>query len=461
MRILKILLVFVLFNFSGCTLFINDNSAIKSSELSVILQRGKLVALTEVNSINYFIYKGEPMGFHFDLLQAYANHLGVSLELMTESDVETSLDMLENGEVDLLANNLTVTTERANRVSFSSPISQTRQVLVQRKPELSSQSKPVRNLTELGKKIIYVQKGTAASKRLKNLSEEIGSEIVVVELKNYDVDQLIELVANGEIDYTVCDEDVARVNAFYFSNIDIETPVSFEQNLAWAVSKKSSELLANLNEWLENFSKTAEFRIIRSKYFDNPFWAKRIVGELTHLRNGRISRFDEGFKKASNKIDWDWRLFAALVYNESRFKHDAESHKGAKGLMQFMPTTAQYFGIDHSTDPNTQINAGARYLSWLEQRFPDSTITQDQRLKFVLASYNAGIGHVIDARNLARKYGKNPDVWDDNVDYFILNKTRYYRDSIVRHGRLKGVETYRYVNKVFDTYNHYRNIIPE
>jgi len=429
--------------------------------LSIIKQRGKLVALTEVNSINYFIYKGEPMGFQFDLLQAYATHLGITLELLTEADIETSLGMLENGEVDLLANNLTVTTERAKRVSFSNPISQTRQVLVQRKPEPSSQSTPVRNLTELGKKIIYVQKGTAASNRLKNLSDEIGAEIVVVELKNYDVDQLIELVANGEIDYTVCDEDVARVNAFYFSNIDVETPVSFEQNLAWAVNKKSSELLTNLNEWLESFSKSAEYRIIRSKYFDNPFWAKRILGESSKLRQGRISHFDDGFKVASSKINWDWRLFASLVYNESRFKHDAESHRGSKGLMQFMPSTAEYFGVSHKTDPISQINAGARYLNWLEKRFEDSTITPDQRIKFVLASYNAGIGHVIDARNLARKYGKNPDVWDDNVDYFILNKTKYYQDSIVRHGRLKGVETYRYVNKVFDTYNHYRNIIPE
>lgn len=459
MRIFK--LSFFIFLFSSCSLFVNDKSSFNNSDISFIKQRGKLVALTEVNSINYFIYKGEPMGFQFDLLQAYANHLGVTLELLTEADIETSLEMLEKGEVDLLANNLTITTDRLERVSFSLPISQTRQVLVQRKFESSTQIQPVRKLTDLGKKIIYVQKGTAASKRLKNLSDEIGAEIVVVELKNYDVDQLIELVANGEIDYTVCDEDVARVNAFYFSNVDVETPVSFEQNIAWAVNKKSSELLVNLNEWLDSFSKSAEYRIIRSKYFDNPFWAKRIVGELTHLRDGRISRFDEGFKGASHKIDWDWRLFAALVYNESKFKHDAESHRGAKGLMQFMPTTAQHFGIDHSTDPHTQIYAGARYLNWLEKRFEDSTITPDQRIKFVLASYNAGIGHVIDARNLARKYGKNPDVWDDNVDYFILNKTKYYQDSIVRHGRLKGVETYRYVNKVFDTYNHYRNIIPE
>lgn len=452
----------IVFVLSSC----ESNEGIRKSsgnrDIEHILEEGKLVAVTEFNSINYFIYKGEPMGFQFDLLQAFANHLGVRLEIIAENSLETAFQMLENGEVDVYANNLTVTVERSERLAFAFPLGQTRQVLVQRKVDkFNADFLPIRNLIELGEKIVYVQKGTTAAVRLKNLSNEIGVPITLVEMNNYEADELVELVANGDIDFTVCDEDVAKVNSFYFSNIDFETPVGFDQNLAWAVSKNTPELLNKLNVWLESFSKTAEYRIIRSKYFDNPFWAKRIIGELAHMRQGRISRFDDGFKLASSKIDWDWRLFAALVYSESRFKHDAESHRGAKGLMQFMPTTAEYFGIDHKTDPLTQINAGARYINWLEKRFNDSTIAPDQRIKFVLASYNAGIGHVIDARNLARKYGKNPDVWDDNVDYFILNKTKYYQDSVVRHGRLKGVETYKYVNKVFDTYKHYRNIIPE
>jgi membrane-bound lytic murein transglycosylase F len=281
-------------------------------------------------------------------------------------------------------------------------------------------------------------------------------------MSNYEADELIELVANGEIDYTVCDEDVAKVNANFFENIDLETPVSFEQNLAWAVGKKSPELLEKLNEWLVGFSKTAEYRIIRNKYFENPYWAKRILNELIVTRSGQISTFDEGFKSASNSIDWDWRLFASMVYQESKFKHNVKSQKGAYGIMQFMPTTASYFGVVHNTDPHTQIAAGARYLQWLDKRFVDSIPDPQERIKFILASYNAGLGHVIDARNLARKYGKNPNIWENNVDYFILNKSNpeFYKDDVVKHGYCRGEETYNYVAQIMNRYKHYQNIIP-
>lgn len=431
-----------------------------SRDLEHILEDGVLTAVTEFNSTNYFLYKGEPMGYQFDLLQAFASHLGVRLEIIAENNLDEAFKMLEKGEVDIFANNLTITGARSKKFNFSTPHGQTRQVLVQRKAEPNPDL--IRNPIELSKKIVYVQKSSASAHRLRNLSDEIGSPIVIVEMSNYEADELVELVANGEIDYTVCDEDVAKVNASYFVNIDVETPVSFEQNLAWAIGKKSPELLEKLNEWLEGFSKTAEYRIIRTKYFENPYWAKKVLNELTVIRNGKISNFDEGFKSASSSIDWDWRLFASMVYQESKFKHNVKSHKGAYGLMQFMPSTATYFGVNHKTDPLTQIEAGARYLQWLDKRFIDSIPDTDERIKFILASYNAGLGHVIDARNLARKYGKNPNVWENNVDYFILNKSNpeFYLDDVVKHGYCRGEETFNYVSQILTRYKHYRNIIP-
>jgi membrane-bound lytic murein transglycosylase F len=336
-------------------------------------------------------------------------------------------------------------------------------VLIQRKnPSTETGVQVIRNPIDLANRIVYVQKGSASANRLRNLSEEIGTPIVIVEMSNYEADELIELVANSEVDYTVCDEDVAKVNANFFENIDIETPVSFEQNLAWAVGKESPQLLNELNEWMEGFSKTAEYRIIRTKYFENSVWAKRVLNELTAIRSGRISNFDDGFKNASSSIDWDWRLFASMVYQESRFKHNVKSHMGAYGLMQFMPSTAKYFGVKHKTDPSTQIEAGAKYLRWLDNRFIDSIPDPEERIKFILASYNAGLGHVIDARNLARKYGKDPNVWENNVDYFILNKSNpeFYKDDVVKHGYCRGEETYNYVTQIMNRYKHYRNIVP-
>lgn len=428
-------------------------------DLQHIIEEGVLVAVTDFNSTNYFIYKGEPMGYQFDLLQAFASHIGVKLEIIAENSLDEAFKMLEDGEVDIYANNLTVTGIRSKQYNFTTPHATTRQVIVQRK---NGSSQLIRNPLDLGKKIVYVQRSSASAHRLRNLSDEIGAEIVIVEMPNYEVDELIELVATGEIDYTVCDEDIARVNSFYFDNIDIETAVSFDQKLAWAVGKKSTNLLIALNEWMESFTKTAEYRIIRGKYFDNPFWARRVLSELSKVRNGQISPYDEGFRNASSSIDWDWRLFASMVYQESRFRHNVQSHRGAYGLMQFMPSTADFFGVKHMADPETQIRAGARYLKWLERRF-DSIEDPDQKVKFILASYNAGIGHVIDARNLARKHGKNPNVWDNNVDFFILNKSNpeFYCDTTVKFGYFRGVETFNYVNQIMQRYKHYQNILPD
>ncbi|MDD3567870.1 MAG: transporter substrate-binding domain-containing protein [Bacteroidales bacterium] len=460
MRIISLIAVLL---FSECR-FYSPNSGFKGSEgvrdLHQIIEDGVLVAVTDINTTNYFIYQGTPMGYQFDLLQEFALHIGVNLEIIAENDLEKAFEMLEDGRVDVFANNLTITNERAAKYKFTVPHSTTKQVLVQRK---DTGGERVENPLQLARKIVYVQKSSASAHRLKNLSDEIGADIHIVEMPNYEADELIELVANGEIDFTVCDEDVARVNSFFYDNIDVDTPVSFDQNLAWSVSKKSESLLAALNEWLEAFTQTAEYRIIKGKYYNNPYWARRVFAESFRVRTGNISPWDEGFRYASSTIDWDWRLFASLVYQESRFRHDVQSHMGAYGLMQFMPATAEFFGINHIADPQTQISAGAQYLKWLEKRFEDSVTDPEQRVKFILAAYNAGLGHVIDARNLARKHGKDPNVWDNNVDFFILNKSNpeFYCDSTVRYGMLRGVETYNYVSQIMQRYKHYQNIIPD
>lgn len=459
-KVFALLLVFILaecnYNHSNGRLIGSDGVR----DLKHIIEDGVLVAVTDINTTNYFIYQGTPMGYQFDLLQEFALHIGVKLEIIAENDLEKAFEMLKDGRVDVFANNLTITSDRVEKYSFTVPHSTTKQVLVQRK---TSEKERIDNPLQLAKKIVYVQKSSASAHRLENLSNEIGAEIHVVEMPNYEADELIELVANGEIDYTVCDEDVARVNSFYYGNIDVETSVSFDQNLAWAVSTKSTELLMALNEWLEKFTKTAEYSIIKGKYYNNPYWAKRVFSESFRVKTGNISPWDDGFRFASSTIDWDWRLFASLVYQESRFKHNVQSHMGAYGLMQFMPATAEFFGINHITDPQTQIRAGAQYLKWLEKRFEDSVTDPEQRVKFILAAYNAGLGHVIDARNLAAKHGKNPNIWDNNVDFFILNKSNpeFYCDTTVKYGSLRGEETYNYVNQIMQRFKHYQNIIPD
>ncbi len=437
-------------------------------KLEQILSKGVLRVVTDFNSTSYFIYRGQPMGYQYEMLQELANHLGVKLEVQVNNDLEQKFNMLENDEVDLIAVNLTVTKERKEKMDFTIPHLQTRQVLVQRKPanwkQLSAsaiEDSLIRNQLDLAQKKICVARNSSYATRLYNLAEEIGDSINIVEMEEDD-EKLIEMVAMGEIEYTVCDEQIAQVNESYYDNLDINTPVSFQQNLAWALPKGSSSLKEAIDEWLMVFKDTKKYSMIYRKYFRNKRSAEIIESDYFAISSGKLSPYDALFKEYSEEIGWDWRLLASLVYQESRFNPQARSWAGAFGLMQLMPTTGQRFGVGPSSPPKMQIRAGIMYIQWLDERLIDIK-DPNERQKFILAAYNVGLGHILDARALAEKNNKNPDVWDDNVAEFLLSKSdpKYYTDPVVKYGYCRGTETFRYVADVIERYGHYKNLIIE
>jgi membrane-bound lytic murein transglycosylase F len=240
-----------------------------SFDLDSIRERGKLVAVTDFNSTNYFIYKGEPMGFSYDLLKAFSDHIGIDLEVITENRIGQAFEMLNGGDADLIAIGLTVNSSRKKNILFSEPISETRQVLVQRKPRNwrsmtynTIEKSIIRNQLDLADKTIYVREGSSHVERLHSLAGEIGDSITIIEVP-YESEQLIRLVVNGEIDYTVCDENIALVNSTYYPDIDVRTPVSFTQNLAWGLRKYNSDkLLQELNNWIRTFRNTQSYALL-------------------------------------------------------------------------------------------------------------------------------------------------------------------------------------------------------
>ena len=320
-------------------------------DLSQIMERGTLVVITDFNATDYFVYRGQPMGYQYELLQELADHLQIKLEVVVSNDLKESFNCLLDGKCDLIALNLTITKERKKFLEFTEPHSQTRQVLVQRKPEgwqketvQQLERQLIRNQLELAGKTVYVQQNSAYASRLRNLSDEIGDSIHIIETPE-DAEQLISLVAGGDLDYTVSDENVALVNQTYFKNIDISTAVSFPQNLAWAVNKEAVELKKEINEWLVGFKETARYRVIYNKYFQNQRTATMVQSDYFTISSGKISAWDDVIMKYSHEIGWDWRLVASLIYQESRFDPHARSWAGAYGLMQLMPATAARFGL--------------------------------------------------------------------------------------------------------------------
>ncbi len=434
-----------------------------------IRESGKLIALTDFNSTDYFIYRGEPMGYQFELLKALAGYLNVNLEIRVDNDLERSFRKLEEGECDVLAINLTVTRERKKVIRFTDPIGQTRQVLVQRKPKgwrrmtLDAINHAlIRNTLDLAGKTIYVQKNSSYAERLHNLMDEIGDTIIVEEV-DVEAERLIKMVADGEIDYTVADENVAKVNSTYYPVLDVKTAISFPQNLAWALRKENTDqLLSMINAWISGYRKTLDYAMIYKKYFENPKSKVRVKSDYFVLGNGRISPYDPLIKRCSDSLEWDWRLLASMIYQESHFDPKATSWAGAMGLMQIMPSTVKQYHVKDPFDPGENIRTGVKFLRWINSIFDETVPDKQERIKFILASYNTGQGHVKDAMRLAEKYGKDPTSWKEVEGFLLkLSEEKYFLDPVVKYGYCRGDEPVNYVEQILDRYNHYKNIVRE
>lgn len=438
-------------------------------DLDQIRERGTLTAIVNNSSTGYFIFRGQPMGYEYELLTLLAEALELKLQIKLTSDIDEAIRMLNEGEGDILALNMAVTASRKKQVAFTEHHNEIKQVLVQRKPENWRSLKRhqiedvlIRNPLDLDQKTIHVQRNSAYATRLENLAEEIGGQINIVQAEaGVDAESLIKKVSQGEIEYTVAEEDVALVNATYYSNVDVKTPVSFPQKIAWATRINAPLLLETVNAWIQGMKKQTDYYVIYNKYFKSPKASlRRVRSTYSSLSSDRISPYDDIIREVADSLGWDWRLLAAQAYQESRFDAGAESWAGAIGLMQLLPETGDLYGIEDMYDPVQSLQAGAAYLSWLDEIWTKYVPNYDERIKFVLASYNAGQGHVLDARRLAQKFGKNPGSWED-VSYFLLKKSEpeYYKDPVVESGYCRGSEPVKYVEEVLSRYERYKQLV--
>lgn len=416
-------------------------------DLPQMKDSGMLVALTLNSSISYFDYRGEPMGFQYELANQFAQSLGIKLKIKTAHSTQELVHMLLKGEGDLIAYPLPVTKEFKDSVAFCGEDIVTHQVLVQRNKK---GQKILKDVTELVGKEVYAQSGKYLN-RLINLDKELGGGILIREIENDSLttEDLIMKVATGEIDYVVCDNDLARLNKTYYPNLDISLAISFDQRASWAVRKTSPLLSEAANQWHQENMISPAYKASTKKYFEN---SKRMPhGPILSVKDGKISHFDHLFKKYAPEIGWDWRIIASLAYNESNFDTTAVSWVGAKGLMQLMPKTARAMGIPEGKESNAEesVKAATKYLAQISRSFNKIT-DPEEKMKFVLGSYNAGIGHIFDAMALAEKYGKNKYVWDDNVAEYILLKSHeeYFNDPVCKNGYFRGRETYNFVKDI-------------
>jgi ABC-type amino acid transport substrate-binding protein len=234
-----------------------------------IIRSGVLRAVTEYNSISYHAQADSIGGLHYELLQAFAESKGLKTEITPEMSVEKRIEGIQLGIYDLLANNVLISSERKDSLLFTSPILLSRQVLVQRKPTEMNDQNYINSLLDLAGKTVHVVKESPSILRIHNLSNEIGDTIYIKEIEKYGQEQLLAMVAAGDIDYAVCDESIALTAANDLPRLDFETTISFTQFYSWGVNKENTILLDSLNAWLDSFKQTEAFQKLLKKYTIN------------------------------------------------------------------------------------------------------------------------------------------------------------------------------------------------
>jgi len=435
-----------------------------------IKQDSVLTILAENSPASYFIYRGRNMGFEYELLNEFAKDQNIRLKVTMVNNLDDLIHYLDSGVGDVIACNLTVTEERSTLIDFTSPHLFTHQVLIQRKPKeyrkLSSaalEDSLVTEIEQLKGKTIHVWKNSSYYNQIRYLNDQLELQLTIIPTDgDLITEELIRMVSEGEIDYTIADDNIAKIDLRYYPNLDISLALSSKEAIAFGIRKTSPKLKAELNKWLAAKENQSTIGEVKRKYFERKNLSNKANQDYSSMSGDRLSPYDDIIKSESKKIGWDWRLVASIIYQESKFETYKESWAGAFGIFQFMPNTAASYGISPSSSAEDQISAGIEklnknYKEWLTE-IKDSV----ECIKFTLATFNAGRAHVDDARALCTVNNLDHCLWENNASLMIknLSKPTYYKNKVVKNGYCRGSETYEYVIEVMERYEEYKAAFP-
>lgn len=407
---------------------------------------------TMYGSSSYFRFRDEILGYDVELSAQLARHIDKPLRIHLARTRQQMLDWLDEGRVELIAYDMYESRELKRKYQFVAYQPDSYLVLVQ-----LIGVNTVTSIEELRGKTIHVPENSPQLQRLRSLNRELVGGINIVEVPDtVGSDELIEQVIKKKIDYTIAYQNKVSLYKEHNRRLDIRLQVGFPQRNGWIIHKSNTELANTIEQWESD----NETELIRSQLYSkyiirNPYFASTKMS----IPRGSISPYDEFFKKYSAEIGWDWRLLASIAFHESGFDSAQVSRKGASGLMQLMPRTAANFGLSRAniTNPEKNIEAGVQYIKSLNLLYR-KVENKEERICFILASYNSGPAHVLDAMALAEKYGKNKYIWHEHVEPFLEKKSdpEYYNDEVVKYGRFKAAETLRYVRNTLTTYRKFK-----
>ncbi len=420
-----------------------------------IQRRKTLRVLTRNNAVSYFMLRGELWGFEYEMAREFARQNGLRLEMVVANNLPELIALLKAGRGDLIASSLVPTGERARQgLDFSVPYFYATETVVARAAD-----RKLKKPADLAGRTVVVRRSSSYWQTLQALKDGGLKVRLQPAPETLETEDILRKVADGDYDLTVADSHILDIELAWNDGLRAAFPLGEPRPQAWAVRAGDAKLLEAINAFWKKEYRGKLYNITCRKYFKNPRQVRLLIGDQIRVkRRGRVSPYDELIKLYAGEYDFDWRLIASQMYQESRFDPRAKSAAGAKGLLQVMPRTAREMGFKRLEDPKTGIHAGVKYLDWVRDTF-EPELDEEERTWFALAAYNAGAGHVNDARRLARQQGWNPQRWFEHVEraMLLLSKPRYARQA--RYGYVRGEEPVAYVRQIRDRYQAYQAIL--
>ncbi len=427
--------------FQSRTVANNANSQ-ALTQLEEIQIRGYLRVITRNSPTTYFEDRDAPAGFEYELAKKFAEYLGVELKVTVAPTMEDLIALVEMGEVDFAAAGLTVTSDRKERIQFSPSYMQVNQKLIFNKRK----SKP-RTLDDLTKGKLVVIAGSSHAEYLRRVQRTLLPSLTWIETSDLEAIDLLHMVANGEVDYTIVDSHEYDIVRGFLTDLDDAFEIANQQSLAWALTRsKDRSLRTEVERFFVETRKTGTLLQLQDRYFGHLEDFDRVSAvAFSKQKQKRLKRYQKLFKAAADKYDIDWELLAAIGYQESHWNPNAKSRTGVRGLMMLTRPTAKLMGVKNRRDAAQSIYGGAKYFAYLLKRFEH--IAEPERTWFALASYNVGFGHLMDAQYLTRIQGGDPEKWLDVKKRLpLLSKKQWYTKT--KYGYARGYEPVRYVENI-------------
>lgn len=430
----------------------------RSGDLAEMKERGYIRVLTRNNPACYFVHRGELMGFEYEFIKQYASQLGLDVVMIVPPRWADLKQWMMEGRGDVIAACITISEERkkSKKLQFCYPYGNIQEIIVTRKSD-----KELRSLNDLAGRTVHVRELSHYWVTLEKLKKESGIDF---ELKavpgTMETREILHRVESGEFDLAMADSGFLDIEINSGRKLRSGLMFRTPYNYGWVIRKNNPELKASMDKFLKQKVGTSNYNYLYGKYFSQGSTVREFQDEVRTLEEAVISPYDDLIQVSAKKYNFHWCLIASQMYQESHFDPKAKSWSGARGLMQLMPATAGELGLSERTilNPEKNIDAGVKYLSQQRKRVPDE-VDAFNRLCFGLAAYNGGYGHLIDARSLAKKLGRNPDIWVENVDhaYSLLSTPEYSEKA--KYGYCRSEEITGYVRKIIARYISYKSEI--